>query len=245
MAGFTAADVPRLKREVGVRFSRRAQRRRAADHGRRPRVRRHAERRGLCAQRRDRLRALDVSGRRRGARGGHASAASTRDPDRASPRSSAIAPATSTRSMRPPARCCGRRRSTTFRSRASPARRRSTTAGSTSASRPAKRRPAPSADYECCKFRGSLVALERRERASRSGRPTRSEEPQADDEEQGRHAVVGAVGRADLVEPGDRHRAERRLRHDRQQLQRSGDEHERRVRGVRPRLRARCCGRAR
>ena len=79
------------------------------------------------------------------------------------------------------------------------------------------------ADYQCCRFRGSLVALnaatgqtgledlhDRRRRA-------------ADEEEQRRHADVGAVGRAHLVEPGDRRQAERDVRHHRRQLQRSGD----------------------
>ena len=56
---------------MGLRLSRRAQRRRAAHHRRRPRVRRHAERHGLCAERGHRLRPLGVSRRRRRARGGH------------------------------------------------------------------------------------------------------------------------------------------------------------------------------
>ena len=67
MAGFTAARCP-PEAEMGVRFSGRRGRRRAAHRRRRPRVRRQPERQRLRAQRRDRLHPLVVSGRRRGAR---------------------------------------------------------------------------------------------------------------------------------------------------------------------------------
>ena len=64
---------PEAEIEVGVRISRRAQCRRPAVDGRRPRLRRNAKRHRVRAQRRDRMRALGVSGRCRGARGDHRS----------------------------------------------------------------------------------------------------------------------------------------------------------------------------
>ena len=88
------------------------------------------------------------------------------------------------------------------------------------------------ADYECCKFRGSLVALNAA--TGRAGlEDLHAARGQADHEEQDRHAAVGPVGRAHLVQPGDRHAAQGRLRHHRQQLQRSGHHDKRRVRGLR------------
>ena len=100
-------------------------------------------------------------------------------------------------------------------------RRRFTTAASMSASRPARRPPAPLPSTSAARSAAaSSCSMRRTERAS--GRPTRSRSRRADDEEQDRDAAVGAVGCADLVEPGDRRAAERGLRHHRQQLQRPG-----------------------
>ena len=75
MAGLDRQRRPEAEVEVGVRISRRAQRRRPAVDGRRPRLRRHAERHRVRPERRDRMRALDVSGRCRGACGDHRSRA--------------------------------------------------------------------------------------------------------------------------------------------------------------------------
>ena len=77
------------------------------------------------------------------------------------------------------------------------------------------------ADYECCKFRGSLVALDAAT-GTQVWKTYTIEEPKPTTKNKVGHAAVGAVGRADLVQPGDRHAAQRGLRHHRQQLQRPG-----------------------
>ena len=59
----------------------------------------------------------------------------------------------------------------------------------------------------------------------------------AEVEEQRRHAVVGPIGRAHLVEPGHRRQTKRDLRHHRKQLHRSAHADERCVRRVRPQIR--------
>ena len=162
-----------------------------------------------------------------------ASAASKQIPDRATRRSLAIAPPTSTRSMRPPARCCGKRKWTIIRSRGSPASPAFHNGRLYVGVASGEETAGATADYECCRFRGSLVALN-----GATGRTDLEDvhdrrRGAADDEEQDRHADVGAVGRAHLDEPGDRRQAERRVRHHRKQLQRSADQHQRRLRRVR------------
>ena len=93
------------------------------------------------------------------------------------------------------------------------------------------------ADYECCRFRGSLVALNSATGEQIWKTYTIPDEAAPDEEEQNRHAVMGAFWRADLDEPGDRCGAERRLRHYWKQLQRSGHRQQRCVRGIRSRFR--------
>ena len=90
-------------------------------------------------------------------------------------------------------------------------------------------------DYECCRFRGSVVALD-----AATGRRDledlhHSRRAAAGAEERQGRAVVGAVGRADLVEPGGGSRAPHAVRHHRQQLQRPDDGDERRLHGDGPR----------
>ena len=65
------------------------------------------------------------------------------------------------------------------------------------------------ADYECCKFRGSIVALDAatgkqvwKTLHDRGG-------AEADEEERRRHAALGAIGRAGLGDAGDRRRRNR------------------------------------
>ena len=65
--------------EVGIRLPWRAERRRTAVDRRWPRVRRNAERHGLRAERRHRMRPLDVQRRRRGPRRDHDRAARVRE----------------------------------------------------------------------------------------------------------------------------------------------------------------------
>ena len=89
--------------------------------------------------------------------------------------------------------------------------------------------------YECCKFRGSVVALDAATGKTVWKTYTIPEDADADEEEHGRHAAVGALRRAGVEQPGDRPAAQRALRHHRQQLQRSGVEHERLVHGDRSR----------
>ena len=159
-AGFTAADVSRLKPKWAFGFPGEL----SADA--------HPTIAGgrvfvgtqtgtvYALERRDRLRPLVLSAPKPPCARPSASAASTRALARASRHSSATAPETCMRSTAPAARCCGRRRWTLFRSPASPARRRFTTAGSMWAWLRAKRRPVRWPSYECCRFRGSLVALD-------------------------------------------------------------------------------------
>ena len=115
-------------------------------------------------------------------------------------RSSATARQSPTPWMRPPARRSGRSRSTTSPSRASAARRRSTTAGCTCGVASGEEASGAVPTYECCKFRGSLVALD-----AATGKQVWKtylvEEPQADQEERRRRAALGTVGRADLGAP--------------------------------------------
>ena len=145
--------------EMGLRLSGRAQRRRAADGGRRPRVRRHPERHRLFAQRRDRLRPLVFSGRRRRARGHQHRPHRTPVPDRATRRSSATAPRNVYAVDAATGELLWKTKVDDFpfaRVTGSPAFHNGRlyvgvasgeeTAGAT-------------ADYECCRFRGSLVAL--------------------------------------------------------------------------------------
>ena len=69
--------------------------------------------------------------------------------------------------------------------------------------------------YECCRFRGSLVALDGATGEQIWKTYTIAEASPPDAEEQGGHADVGPVGRAHLDEPDDRSREERGVRHDR------------------------------
>ena len=143
MAGFTAAEVPRLQLKWAFGFPGEL----SSDS--QPTVvggrvlRRDAERHRLFAQRGDRLRPLVFSGRRPPCARPSASAASKQAPDHATRRSLATAPPMSMPSMPQPGSCCGKRKWTISRSPGSPAPRRFTTAGSMWASPPAKRRPAP------------------------------------------------------------------------------------------------------
>ena len=100
-------------------------------------------------------------------------------------------------------------------------------------------------DYECCRFRGSVVAFDGAtgvriwKTLHDRGAAT------ADAEEQGRHADVGTVGSTHLVEPGDRHPAQRPVRHHGRQLQQSADRHERRASSRSTSIRESSCGPAR
>ena len=75
--------------EMGVRLSRRSRRQRAADHRRRPRVRRQPGRQGLFAQRRHGLHPLVRASGRRRARSGHDRPDRDAAPDPSTRRSSA------------------------------------------------------------------------------------------------------------------------------------------------------------
>ncbi len=158
-AGLTAADVPQAEGEMGVRLSGRAERRCPAGDRRRSRVRRHAERHRLRAERRHRLRPLDVPGRRRGARrGDHRPHRAGRPRARGRVRRRPIA-ATSTRSTPPPARRLWKVHVDDHpfaRVTASPTVHEGRVyVGVASGEETA----GAVADYQCCTFRGSLVAL--------------------------------------------------------------------------------------
>jgi polyvinyl alcohol dehydrogenase (cytochrome) len=90
------------------------------------------------------------------------------------------------------------------------------------------------ASYECCKFRGKPGRSRRRDRQT-SLEDLHRRRAEADQEERGRHSAVRAVGGADLVEPRDRSAAQRGLRDHGQQLHRSAERAQRRVRRVRSR----------
>ena len=90
-----------------------------------------------------------------------------------------------------------------------------------------KKPPGAVPTYECCKFRGSIVALDAATGKQVWKTYTIAEQAEADEEERRRHAAVGSVGRAGVGDAGRRRQAEvRALRHDGQQLQRPdvGDE---------------------
>ena len=90
-------------------------------------------------------------------------------------------------------------------------------------------------DYQCCTFRGSLVALDAATGAQ-VWKTFTIEPRQANVQEQDGHAAIRAFRRANLVEPGDRHAAQCGLRDDREQLQRPRHRQERCVRRLRSRL---------
>ena len=193
--------------QMGLRFSRRAQRRRAAHGCRRPRVRRHAERHRLCAQRRDRLRPLVFSGRRRRARGRQHRPHRDELPDRASRRSSATAPRTVYAVDAATGALLWKTKVDDFpfaRVTGSPAFHNGRLyVGVASGEETA----GAVADYECCRFRGSLVALNARDREHRSGRPTRSPKSRGRRRRTRSARSCGGLGRAHLDEPGDRRRS--------------------------------------
>ena len=56
-------------------------------------------------------------------------------------------------------------------------------------------------DYECCRFRGSVVALGRRDRPANLEELHHPGGAEADTQECARHAALGTLGRCDLVDP--------------------------------------------
>ena len=171
------------------------------------------------------------------ARRGHHRPRSSGTPDRPRRRSSATWPATSTRSTPARARCIW-----TVKADAHPLAR---IVGSVVLHEGRLYVPVASAEetagapanYECCKFRGSVTALD-----AATGRQIWKtftiDEDAADHEKCDGHAVVGTVGRRRLEQPGHRCPPQRLVRHDGRQLQRARVEHERRIRRDGPRHRA-------
>ena len=160
MAGLTAADVPRLKLKWAFGFPGDCSVGRAADDRRRPRLRR--QRRAASSTRSSAATGcvhwfFEAGAAVRAA----ISIGSHRDARRAcaTPRSSATG-GNVYASMRQPASCCGRRRSTIFpvaRVTGSPTFHNGRLyVGVASGEETA----GAVADYECCRFRGSLVALD-------------------------------------------------------------------------------------
>ena len=90
--------------------------------------------------------------------------------------------------------------------------------------------------YECCKFRGSVVAVNAAD-GKILWKTYTVEEPKPTEEERRRHAALGTIGRAGVVFAGDRREAQSSLRHDRQQLQRPDVADERCLYGARHGLR--------
>ena len=204
--------------EVGVRLPRRHIRLVAADGGRRPAVRRQPERHGLRARREERLHRLDVHREERRAHRAGVRRAQRRSGLHAS--TSATPARTSTRSTPRPGRCAGPGEWTSTRSRASPARRRSTASACTCRSSSLEETAANQPGYECCTFRGSVAALD-----AATGDviwqtyfvpPARSRSARTPP---GHHAV-GAVGRRRCGRRRPSTRSAVRLRRDRQHLQR-------------------------
>ena len=145
--------------EMGVRLRRRERRGRQPDDRRRSRVRRQRVGPRLRARPEGRLRALDVQGRRRRAGRDHRSASSRNGSTvgllRRHPRAIvySVDAATGAAAVEEE----DRRRTAP---RASPARRCCTAAACTCRCRRSRKASARSATYECCTFRGSIVALD-------------------------------------------------------------------------------------
>ena len=224
-AGSHRRRCPAAETEMGVRLPRRSAVERAADARRRARVRRQRGRHGVLAQRRDRLRPLVLRCRRPRARGRSASAGSTLAADALRGVLRRRRRRTSTRSMRRPGKLLWKTKVDDFPVGADHAARRRFHNGRlyvpVRVGRRRRRRASPTTSA------ASSAAASSRSTprpASRSGRRyTIAEEPMPTHEEQGRHAALGAVRCAGLEQPGDRRRAQRALRHHRQQLQRSAD----------------------
>ena len=98
-----------------------------------------------------------------------------------------------------------------------------------------------SADYECCTFRGSLLALDA-VTGAQIWKTYTIETGEADGEKPSGNTIVGSIRRADLEQPSHRRAAKRRLRHHRQQLQRPGHRQQRRLHGLRHGLGPRALG---
>ena len=123
------------------------------------------------------------------------------------------------------------------RRRASADRRRSTTAGCTCRVASGEEGSGASPTYECCRFRGSIVALDAAT-GSRSGRRTRSPRSRSRPRRTPSATQLwGPSGAPVWSSPAIDVESERALRHHRQQLQRSDDSDERCVRGAGSRLR--------
>ena len=194
-AGLTAADHPAARAEMGLRISRRLGRLGATDRGRRARVRRQPERHRLRARREDRLHPLDVQ-RARAACGPRSRSAAARRAHRVyfgDTAANVYALDADTGGS------CGRARSTSIRSRASPARRRSTRAGSTCRCRRTRRRRAPTRSTAAARSAAASPRSTRRPARWSGRRHTIAERAAAPRHEHGRRAAVGTVGRGGLV----------------------------------------------
>ena len=160
-AGLTAADVPKLKLKWAFAFPGDLQSYAQATDRRRAPVRRQLGRQGLLAQRRHRLHPLVLRRRRRacarrsasGGSDGHRTARTRVLRRRAAPTSTPLDAATGAPAVED-------RRGRLPRRRASAARRRSTTAGIYVGVASGEEASGAVPTYECCKFRGSVVALD-------------------------------------------------------------------------------------
>ena len=237
MAGFTAAQVPRLKLKWAFGFPGDARRRRATHDCRRTRVRRQPERQRLCAERRVRtvstgrfrpplaVRAAVTIGR-------IATKSGTRYAAFIGDRSAnvyAVDAATGKLMWKtrvdnfPIARVTG---SPVFHNGRLYV---GVASGEETAGAPA--------DYECCRFRGSLVALNGATGTQIWKTYTIAEDAQPAKKNKAGTQMWGPSGAPDLDQRRDRRQAERPLRHHGRQLQRSADQDERRLRGVRSEFR--------
>ena len=178
---------------MGIRLPRRSAVERAGDHRRRTPVRRQPGRRRVFAERGDRLHPLVLQAA--GAACDRRSA-SRRVRRKDAARFSATRPATSTRSTRRPARSLWKTRVDDM-----PIARIS---GSPTFHNGRLYVPAASGEegagslptYECCRFRGSVSRVRAGDGQARLEDVHDRRRTKADEEERGRHAALGTVGRA-------------------------------------------------
>ena len=208
--------------EMGIRISRRHSRVGAAGRGRRPPLRRQRERRRVRARREDRLHVSGRFTRRRGVR-----TALVRRPVQDAGGAGLRRLLRRRRRQRVRRRRgdrhgdSGRARSTTIRARTSPARRRSTTAACTCRSPLGEEGQGGAARYECCTFRGSLMALDATTGAVIWKTFTIPEEPKPRGKNKEGVQTWGPPGGGIWSCADDRCQAPRPLRRDRQRLRRS------------------------
>ena len=88
------------------------------------------------------------------------------------------------------------------------------------------------ADYECCKFRGSVLALDAAT-GTQVWKMYTIEEPRRTTKNKVGTQLWGPSGAPIWSSPAIAHRSQRGVRHDRQQLQRPGDAQQRRLHGLR------------